>query len=183
MEIWLQTMLEKFRHYRSEKLLPLGKLFLRWHLSANLMTLLSFLAGLGAVYFLFKEHIYFILLAVLHLLLDGIDGVIARASATSLFGKYFDYLSDQTVGFLLLLKIAIVTQDFFVYIIAALVFFSQLFYLLSRLKAPVFFPRTSVIILLFFNLITLAFLTAGVIGLYSLVMQLAWVVKKMVYTR
>lgn len=177
MDKWLQIYLEKFRIYRSQKLLPLGKFFLKYHITANVMTSLSFLAGLGAVYFLFQNHLYFILLGLLHLTLDGIDGIIARASTPTLFGKYFDHFSDQIIGFLLLLKIAFANSDYFIYIIATLVFLSQLFYSLSKMKAPIFFPRTSLIILLLFNQVTLGFLVAGVIGLYSLVMQLMWVLQ------
>ncbi|MBI2103313.1 CDP-alcohol phosphatidyltransferase family protein [Candidatus Woesearchaeota archaeon] len=178
MDKWLQTSLEKFRIYRSEKFLPVGKFFLKYQITANLMTCLSFLAGLGAVYFLFQNHLYFILLGLLHLTLDGIDGIIARASAPTLFGKYLDHFSDQMIGLLLILKIAFTNNDYFIYIIAALVFFSQLFYSLSKMKAPAFFPRTSLTILLLFNQVTLAFLVAGIIGLYSLAMQLIWAMQK-----
>ncbi len=174
----LQDYLEKFRIYRSQKLLPLGKFFLHCHISANIMTFFSFLVGLGSIYFLFQNHLLFILLGLLHLALDGLDGVIARASKPTLFGKYFDFVSDQLIGILLLLKIAITTQDYVVYIITAIVFFAQLVYALSKLTAPVFFSRMILIFLLVFNQVTLGFLVAGVIGLYSLAMQLVWVLQK-----
>lgn len=173
----LQDNLEKFRIYRSQKLLPLGKFFLLCHISANVMTLFSFLAGLGAIYFLFQNHLLFILLGLLHLALDGLDGVIARASKPTFFGKYLDFISDQLIGILLLLKIAIITQDYVVYLITAIVFFAQLVYSLSSLTAPVFFPRMILIFLLIFNQVTLGFLVAGIIGLYSLAMQLVWVLR------
>ncbi len=178
MDKWLQDNLEKFRIYRSKKLLPAGQFFLRCHISANIMTSISFLVGLGAIYFLFQNHLYFILLGLLHLTLDGLDGVIARASKPTTFGKYFDNASDQLIGVLLLLKIALVTEDYFVYLITVIVFLAQLFYALSSLKAPAFFSRTILVILLFFNQVTLGFLVAGVIGLYTLAMQLMWIIRQ-----
>ncbi len=174
----LQEYLEKFRIYRSQKLLPLGQFFLRYKITANIMTLFSFLVGLGSVYFLFQNHLLFILLGLLHLTLDGLDGVIARASKPTLFGKYFDFVSDQLIGILLLLKIAITTQDYLVYIITTIVFFAQLVYALSKLTAPVFFSRMILIFLLVFNQVALGFLVAGVIGLYTLAMQLVWFIQK-----
>ncbi len=178
MDKLLQDYLEKFRIYRSKKLLPLGQFFLRCHISANVMTTFAFLVGLGAVYFLFQNHLFFILLGLLHLTLDGIDGVIARASTPTLFGKHFDNASDQLIGILLLLKIAFVTQDYVVYLIATIVFVGQLFYILSKLTAPAFFSRMSLMLLLFFDQVTLGFLVAGVIGLYTLALQLAWIIPK-----
>ncbi len=183
MDTWLQTYLEKFRIYRSKKLLPLGKFFLRCHISANIMTAISFLVGLAAVYFLFHNHLYFILLGLLHLTLDGLDGVIARASTPTLFGKHFDNASDQLIGIFLLLKIAFVTQDYAVYLITAIVFLGQLFYVLSKLTAPAFFSRMSLMFLLFFNQVVPGFLVAGVIGLYTLAMQLVWILRRKKATR
>ncbi|MBI4152465.1 CDP-alcohol phosphatidyltransferase family protein [Candidatus Woesearchaeota archaeon] len=174
MEQWV----EKFRVYRSQKLPWLGTFFLRCHITANVMTIFSFLAGLGTVYFLFQNHLYFILFGLLHLILDGIDGVIARASAASTFGKYLDHASDQLIGVLLILKIAVVTQDYFVYIIAGLIFLGQLFYALSRFTAPAHFPRSIILIVLVFQQVTLAFLVAGVIGVYTLALQLRWVLRR-----
>ena len=178
MDRLLQQYLEKFRIYRSQKLLPAGKFFLKYHITANIMTSFSFLTGLGAVYFLFQNHLLFILLGLLHLTLDGLDGVIARASKPTTFGKNFDFVSDQLIGILLLLKIAIITQDYVVYLITAIVFLSQLVYALSKLTAPVFFSRMILIFLLVFNQVTLGFLVAGVIGLYTLAMQLVWVIRQ-----
>ncbi|MBS3170068.1 CDP-alcohol phosphatidyltransferase family protein [Candidatus Woesearchaeota archaeon] len=159
MATFMEQWVEKFRVYRSQKLPWLGTFFLRCRISANVMTIFSFLAGLGTVYFLLQNHFYFILFSLLHLILDGIDGVIARASTASTFGKYLDHASDQLIGVLLILKIAVVTQDYFAYIIAGLIFLGQLFYAFSRFTAPAHFP-------------------AGVIGVYTLALQLVWVMQK-----
>ena len=97
MEKFFQKGLEWFREYRSHKFGFLGRFFLRRGISANNMTCLSLLLGIASVYFLFINHFWFILLAGLYLIADGLDGVIAREAEPTSFGAYFDYAVDHTV--------------------------------------------------------------------------------------
>lgn len=175
---FVHSLLTKSRSYRSEKLLGIASVFIRLGLTANAMTLISFLLGLGAVYFLDLDHFWFVVLAALHLAVDGVDGVIARATKSTVFGKYFDHVSDQLIGILLLLKIAWLTQDYFVYIVVVLVFLSQLVYTISKLQSPAFFSRTILLLLLMIKQATLGFLAAGIIAVYTLASQLAWVLRR-----
>ncbi len=177
MDKWIRTIISKSRRFRSQKLLGLAHFFINVGITANMMTGLSFLFGLGAVYFFQQNHLWFVILGILHIFVDGLDGVIARVTTPTSFGKYFDFVSDQLTAILLLLKLAWVTGDMMIYLVFILVFLSQLFYALSNLRAPVLFPRMFLFLLLMIDQVTLGFLTAGVIGLYSLALQLKWVIE------
>ena len=178
MDKWIRAIISKSRRSRSQKLLVLANFFINWGITANMMTSLSFLLGLGAVYFFQQNHLWFVILGILHIVVDGLDGVIARVTTPTRFGKYFDFVSDQLTAIFLLFKLAWITGDTMIYLVFGLVFFSQLFYALSNLRAPVLFPRMFLFLLLMINQVTLAFLTAGVIGLYSLAVQLKWVIEQ-----
>lgn len=180
--------IEKFRAYRSKNLEKAGKLLVKTGLSANHITILSFLSGLAAVYFLFSNYYLFALFALLHLCFDGIDGVIARLTKATMQGKYADLLSDSAFTFLAVLKTAWHLQEFYAYIAAGLFLLALLIHLRSRLQAPMLFLRTiSVIVLLAathpsfpFTLLALTagYLAAGGVSLFSLARQLQWHVGK-----
>ena len=178
MDKWIYGLITKLRRIRSERLLGVARFFIRGGITANMMTCFSFLLGLGAVYSLFQQHLWFVILGILHLVVDGLDGVIARATTPTQFGKYLDHISDQLIGIFLLLKVALITGDTMVYLVLVLVFLSQLLYTLSHLQAPTLFPRTFLLLPLMANLLTLGVLIAGVIGLYSLALQLKWILER-----
>ena len=97
MKSFLQEIVDKFRESKAGKFTKAGKFFLKLGISANMMTTISLLIGLAAVYFLFSNHLLFIVLAVIHLVADGLDGLIAKASKETIFGKYFDSISDRII--------------------------------------------------------------------------------------
>lgn len=181
---WYKEQMEKFRVYRSNKFSGLGKFFLKLGISANLMTGFSFLSGLLAVFFLFSNYNLFVLFAFLHLLADGLDGVIARVSKITTFGKYFDQITDGIVGLLILVKIGMYTGDYLGYLVAGLYLLAQGVFFLSHGKAPVLFTRTLSVILVALYLpgiipfteyaLILILLINGVATLYSLARQLQW---------
>lgn len=83
-------------------LLPLLKLFVRWRITPNHLTFLSFLCGLsfcftyGLNWYLAKPLAFCLL--TLHVLLDGIDGPLARLTGTAgNRGSFTDTISDQLV--------------------------------------------------------------------------------------
>lgn len=167
-----------FREYRTKKLSSLAKLLLKLKISANIMTTLSLLFGLISIYFLFNNHLLFIIFAILHLLADIFDGVLARSSKSTTFGKYYDHSVDQIITLLLIIKIGFYLNEYYAYITALLYLLTQLIYLSRKFQCPILFARTFTIVILFFNLPTLAFLTAGVISVYSLALQLQYFVAK-----
>ena len=183
MERWLASSLDQFRNYRQRKLLSVGTFLANRGLTANLLTGFSLLFGLLSVYFLFEQQVLFILLALLHLAADALDGVIARATKETSFGKYFDYGVDRLVTLLFLLKIGFFLQDYYAYLIAGIFVVAQLIYIFSQFRAPIVFTRTVLLLILFFyspvyaltaGLPIIAYLVTGAASLYSLARQLQW---------
>jgi len=176
--------IEKFRQFRSKKLDKIAKAIAKIGISANHLTFLSLISGLLAIYFLFNRYYLFVLFATLHLIMDGLDGVVARVTKPTIFGKYFDLISDSLVTFLALVKAAWLLQDFYAYLAAGVFLLALLLHLRSRLQAPMVFMRTITLIVLliatnpsfpFQNpLLTLGYLVAGGVSLFSLARQLQW---------
>ena len=181
----MSLIVSKSRDYRDHLLERSAQLLLRTGMSANMMTWLSCLFGIMSINFLFRDQLWFALLIFLHLLADAFDGVMARLSEPTNFGKYFDYGTDELIAFLILIKIALQLQDYYVYIIIAICFLTQAVYLLSKFSYPVLFFRTAIAIIMCFNFYPftflpipiIAYLTAGVISLYSLSMQFTYVLR------
>jgi len=174
----LQKFITKFRKFRTEKLDPFGKFLLKIKISANLMTLISLILGLISVYFLFQNHLYFIIFGVLHLIADGLDGVIARVSQPTKFGQYFDFSTDRLIEYLIIIKLYFFLNDYYVLIILTLLIISHITYLFSKMQYPTYFARTGAIVLLpFYPLLPhlyliLGYLLIGILSVHALLLQL-----------
>ncbi len=176
--------IENFRDWRQKTFSGVGPFFLKLGITANMMTFMALLFGLGAVYFVFENHVLFILFVILHLLADGIDGIIARTAAPTVFGSYFDHTADQSITVLVILKIGWFLQDYFAYIAAGLFLLTQAIHFISQRKAPALFTRTLTLVILLFYvpsvaaitsfLPTLAYLITGIASVYSLARQLQY---------
>lgn len=72
--------------------------------SPSTITLFSLLFAFISAYFIFSSCVaYGALFALIALLLDGIDGIVARAKRQATrFGAYFDGISDRIVEFVIL---------------------------------------------------------------------------------
>lgn len=178
MEQWIADQMRRWQHWRSKQFAFLGRFFLKSGITANRMTFFSFIFGLASVYFLFLNHTYFIILAALHLLADGLDGIIARVSAPTQKGMYADTISDQLIHWLIIIKIGFFYKDYYVLIIAALLFLAQAIYLTSKLTAPFLPARTLTLLLVAISVPTIAYLTSGIAAAYSLARQLQWIMEK-----
>ena len=182
------TVLERFRQYRSKNLVSLARFLLRCGLTANIMTFLSLLTGITAVYFLFETYYLFLLFAALHLFADSLDGVLARQSTPTVGGKWFDFITDGVITLFLLVKIAWFVNDYSLYLLAGLYLLSQISYAFSQFQAPILFTRTLTIILCALAIppllaktllpLTIISLSSGVAALYSLTRQLQWFMKR-----
>jgi len=176
--------MENFREWRQKTFSGLGPFFLKLGITANMMTFMALLFGLAAVYLLFENNLLFILFALLHLLADGIDGIIARTATPTVFGSYFDHIADQSITVLVIVKIGWFLQDYFAYVAAFLFLFTQAIHFISKRKTPVLFTRTLTLLMLLFyvpsvvpittSLPTLAYLITGVVSVYSLARQLQY---------
>lgn len=160
-----------FESWRTRTLRPIGLFLLRQGVTANILTSGSLVAGILAIFFLFQNHLLFVIFSLLHLLIDALDGVVARLSKETKLGKYFDYFSDRLVTFLALVKIGWVLEEYYSYLALGLYVLAQSGYVLSKFKAPILFTRTLVLILLFLNWPVLAYLSTGIAAVYSLLMQ------------
>ncbi|WP_235927546.1 CDP-alcohol phosphatidyltransferase family protein [Sandarakinorhabdus rubra] len=75
-----------------------GRAVARTGISANAVTLLALLPGLGAAVAIFHgQHGLALALILLNRLADGLDGAVARANGPSDFGGYLDIVSDFVV--------------------------------------------------------------------------------------
>ncbi|MBU0470338.1 MAG: CDP-alcohol phosphatidyltransferase family protein [Nanoarchaeota archaeon] len=180
--------IEKSRKFRTKKFSGTARRLHQLGISANMMTSLSLLFGLTAIFFLFSNYVLFVLFAILHLLADGLDGLIARISKTSEFGKYFDLSTDSLITFLILIKLGWYLQDYYPYFVAGLFLVTVMIHLLSKAKSPIYFLRTTylgtLIIILFplmptkITLLIGSYFIAGAIVIYSLVKEISWLVNK-----
>ncbi len=181
----------RWQEYRTKKLEKAAAALIHFGLTANAVTLLSLLAGLLAVFFLFDEYFLFLGAVLLHLLLDSLDGVLARVSQPhrSSLGTVLDHGGDSLLAILAIAKTGWFLGDYYPYIIAAL--FALAVFMHLRFGAPVIFMRTATfILLLLFTLpvapivsyqkilLTAGYMIAGVVTLYSLAGQIQWTVKK-----
>ncbi len=176
--------IKEFRAYRSDRLSRIAKPLVKAGVTADQVTALSLISGLLAVYFLFTNYYLLVLFALLHLLFDGFDGVIARLTKTSIAGKYLDLVTDNLVTIGVLIKTAIFLQDFYAFIAAGLFSLALTIHIISKLKAPILFIRTVSLIVLTIALnpsfpfaailLTAGYLAAGGVSSYSLTRQLQW---------
>ncbi len=174
--------IEQFRVYKSVKFSGLGRVFLNLGISANMMTLLSLLFGLGAVYYLFVDYWLFGVLALLHLFADGMDGVIARIEGVTKIGKKFDFMVDQVIVILIMVKLGWFLQDYYAYIAGGLYLLANVVYYVSDFKLPILFTRTVTLVLMgvwflpvkviVFTIPEATYITTGVASVYSLARQL-----------
>ena len=177
-------LVDDFRDYRTKKLEKIARAVAKTGLRANHLTFLSLCSGAAATYFLFDSYYLFALFALLHLFFDGIDGVLARVTKPTTYGKYFDLLSDSGVTFLALLKVAWHLHELYAYIAAGLFLLALLIHLKFKLQTPMLFMRTASVIALLVAThplfpftamaLTAGYLTAGGVSLYSLARQLQW---------
>jgi phosphatidylglycerophosphate synthase len=180
--------MEKTRNWRTKKLYKVGKFLLKIKLTPNILTTFSLMCGIAAIYFLFNNYLWFTIFAVLHLFFDAIDGVAARASKSTLFGSYYDHITDSLITLLAICKIGIFYGDYYAFMVAGLFFLTQCVYYFSAQRAPALFTRTMTIIMLIFYapgtffesswVLVLNYLSNGVAAAYSLAKQLQCLVKK-----
>lgn len=174
MDSFSKKIIKKFRKVRDKRLKNWGVFFVNIGVSANMMTTLAMLLGLGAIYFLFTNLWLFLILASLHLIVDGLDGVIARASKPTIFGKYFDHISDRLVTLGVLFKIFWFFDNYYVLIALGIFLLAQIIHLATKLESPILCVRTIVLVIVALNLPTIAYLTVGISNAYALILQIKW---------
>jgi phosphatidylglycerophosphate synthase len=184
MKSFSQDIVLKFQSFKDRNLSKIGKGLLRLGISANLMTGVSLILGCLSIYFLFVDYWTFFILAILHLLADGLDGVIARVSKTTVFGDYFDYFSDRLVVVLIYISLYGILRDYFVLIVLFLYLLNQIIYVISKKTYPIIFYRSVGLLLMalypLFPLtqyLTFCYLFGGSFTMFSLALQLKYYVE------
>ncbi len=178
-----KRIIESSRKYRDKVFEKLANIFLKLKISANIMTLLSLILGIFAIFFLFKNYYLYLLFTFAHLLADGLDGVIARKSVVTKLGIYLDHFTDRFVELSILIAIGIWLKDYYVFILIGIYVLTQIIYVWSKFSYPIVFSRTTLMIILafyplkFLNIAVIAYLTAGVIYSYSLALQFSFFLK------
>ena len=181
MDNLIRNTISKFQDYRSKRLKRLAVFLVSKKITANHLTLISFISALLAVYFLFNQWHLLVIFTALHLTLDAVDGVVARISGENYSGKLLDSLSDNLPIFLLILKLGWYFNDVYAYLIAALFCLGYVIHLVSKFQS-LFIPfRTAGLILMILftfsikpSLLTGSYLAAGIISVYTLARQLQY---------
>lgn len=88
---------ERFRLIRDKLLRVFLKPLMWLHISPNMLTLISFISLGGFFYFFINNPLFSIIFLFTHVLLDGVDGSLARATGkSSRAGSFLDMLNDHT---------------------------------------------------------------------------------------
>jgi len=83
---------------RAAVLSPVLVVLTKCKINANILTLISLLTGLAACPVYFKSRGAFLILLLIHVLLDGFDGPLARyQNKASRKGSFTDTMADQIV--------------------------------------------------------------------------------------
>ena len=187
MKSFSQDIVLKFQSFKDRNLSKIGKAFLCLGISANTMTSISLILGCLSVYFLFVDYWTFFILAILHLLADGLDGVIARVSKITVFGDYFDYASDRLVVILVYISLYGIIKDYLILVILFFYLLNQAIYVASNKTYPIIYYRSiGLLLMAFYPLIHLTYLTqyltfcyllGGAVTMFSLALQLKYYVE------
>jgi len=88
---------ERFRLMRDKMLRVFLKPLIWLHISPNMLTFVSFISLGGFFYFFIDNPLFSIIFLFIHVLLDGVDGSLARATGkSSRAGSFLDMLNDHT---------------------------------------------------------------------------------------
>jgi phosphatidylglycerophosphate synthase len=175
-------LIEQSREYRDLKLKVIGRFLRRWKINPNQLTFLSLVSGIGAIYFLFSHFGYFVLFALLHVMFDGLDGVVARLGTPSSYGSYLDIGVDSFITILLIVKIGYYINDFYPFIIAGLFTLAVLIHMVTKFEAPILFMRSVGLILVGISMLVsfqtgfliVSYLIGGIATAYSLAKQVQY---------
>jgi len=103
----MMPILARFRGLYEQTTIPLGRLCLRLGLTANILTLISFLIGGAAAYSIARgSFVAGVGLIMLMGLADMLDGATARAGGTAnAYGTVLDHVVDRYAEFMILLGV------------------------------------------------------------------------------
>lgn len=160
---------------------PTCKWLSLWNIKPFHLTIASFIAGLFSIFFLYSQNALFTVFALLHLLLDKLDGSLARLTGSaSQTGRWFDYITDSFILFLLLLRsyfifpaagASIILTNKFVLITLLLYVVLNIFQIFIK-KRNTFGSHLIGILLFIFKQYQYAIVTIFIISLYGVIYHL-----------
>ncbi len=101
-------MLARFRLAYQQVMMPVAKLLLRIGLTANAVTTLGLLLALITSYYLLVFSYWpVVIFLFLTIVVDGLDGLVARISGPTKFGDFYDAFIDRVVEVILYVSIAL----------------------------------------------------------------------------
>lgn len=101
-----QSYYNKVRGWRDDILMPLARFFNRIGVSANQLSFFGLLILAGFVYFVVDRPDLAAIFLILHILMDGIDGAVARTNKKDdMSGSVVDTVVDHTGIFIVILTL------------------------------------------------------------------------------
>lgn len=140
----------------------------------NLITAISFLFGVAAVYFLFENHFLFVMCILAHLGLDRADGTLARAlNRASESGELYDYIADTVVGILLLAKSYFYLSAHYVALLAlGLYVIHHGLFILNRNRRMLVGSRTVLALIFLFGQFAVGVLASALLSATGIIRQI-----------
>jgi len=158
---------------------PFAKVLHKIGVSPNFATSLSFLTGIFAAYFLFKDFPLFLTFAIAHFIFDLFDGAVARISKkVTTFGRWFDYGTDRTVTLLLLIQCAFFLQDELIFWIIIIYIIHHLIYILHKGDIILFYSRSVLLFSLMLGYTWFGLLFAGFVSAIGVLAQILIMAEK-----
>ncbi len=160
-----QGVIDRVHQNYSKMLQPFVAMLHRQQIRANYLTALAFMSALLGAFFLFRNHPLFIVFMLLHLVLDILDGSLARLEGGTRFGSWFDYLSDRTVSIVLLFvllantrtteissaSLLFIPSTALILLALGMKILHHLLYIASKRRSPVVYSRSILVIALIFG--------------------------------
>jgi len=89
--------IENFKNRRTKVLNPIAKFLVKLGITADMISIVGFLMIFGFVYFIKRNPIAAIIFLILHVVIDGFDGPVARVSKKDGNpGAFMDIMCDHT---------------------------------------------------------------------------------------
>jgi len=101
-----QSYYNKIRDWRDDVLMPMARFFNRIGVSANQLSFFGLLILAGFVYYVLSYPYLAVVFLILHLLIDGVDGTVARVNKQDdMSGSVVDTVVDHTGIFIVVLTL------------------------------------------------------------------------------
>ena len=159
-------------------LTPLAKLILKCKITPNMLTTVSWILGLSSAYFLFKNDNLFIILFLLHLFFDMLDGSVARiGKKQTKFGKWYDPVMDQIIMVAFIIQVWLQYSQDWMLIFIFIYLIHHISYFLSEFKTPILYARTYMTIMFILQFYIIGLIGMAIITCTGVLLQIIYLIK------